>query len=445
MADTTEKKLVIKLEGDPAGAVAAFDKVDRRVDGLDKKIKTFGKISGIGALKGDVSDVAEGLTDSRLGPLGRIAGITGGLMLAVNAVGSLARGFDEVSEKLSTGKIGANEFAHEFVKTIPIIGSVSKALESVGGFVQVLYDTAQGKSTIRQVYEDAKELDEFIKGRVDRREFVFDIIRKGRDAADPAEAIRRQLDIDLDYLRQIREASEMDEDRYQEARRIKTAEAEAKITAIIDGETKKRVRIIESMRGIERDILRIRAGMDADAMEGEGDALGAQIARIETARDAAIADIKRQIAEATVDPTLTDEQRLARGRALADQADTIGAESEARIQRARDEADKRAAQSTFDTIADASEEAMQEASRKADERFQLQRAAVSTWQGERAGLSDARSGTSFFNQSKQSPAEEAAKKTADNTKALAEKFDKAVTLLDKLVQSATQNTTAYLE
>lgn len=125
MFDEIKKKITLILSGKDEGATDALGKVDRRVSSLEAKLKTLGKISGIGAFRG-LSDLAEG-ADSALGPVGKL-----GITLA--AIEGSGRAMKAIGESLSMAAEGADGLAGALDKAamkIPVLGTMKDGFETL--------------------------------------------------------------------------------------------------------------------------------------------------------------------------------------------------------------------------------------------------------------------------------------------------------------------------
>ena len=211
MTDNVEKKITIALSGKDDGASATLDKVIGKGNDLERTFKKVGKISGIGGFK-VASDVAEGLS-GELGAIGRYAGITAGVAGSVLAVNKITAAVDGAVAKIQSGEIAWGEFTNEIVKGLPLIGTIQKGLQDTAEIISGV------KFAMRDAEAKAKQIDER-KAVIDtNREYVFGIVREANKKADPAKAIREELDGELNYLKQILDAKFIDEERYQYARR----------------------------------------------------------------------------------------------------------------------------------------------------------------------------------------------------------------------------------
>lgn len=422
MTDNVEKKITIALSGKDDGASATLDKVIGKGNDLERTFKKVGKISGIGGFK-VASDVAEGLS-GELGAIGRYAGITAGVAGSVLAVNKITAAVDGAVSKIQSGEIAWGEFTNEIVKGLPLIGTIQKGLQDTAEIISGV------KFAMRDAEAKAKQIDER-KAVIDtNREYVFGIVREANKKADPAKAIREELDGELNYLKQILDAKFIDEERYQYARQFKIKEAEDAITKITMEANEERMKsyrlsqdIISKAEGQTSDL---QFEMDQRRIRAAGRGVTADIQAIKRKADEDLKSIRDQINEAATNPNIEQGDAVRISRALQDRAGAVARDAEARSKDAIDAQYKITQDEVMSRRADAAR-----IKREQEDASRIK--AFETQQGPRTSNFDGRGQTGFFNQSKS--IEDSGKKTADNTKSIADTMKTVSDNIGKLFTS----------
>jgi len=415
MSDNVEKKITIALSAKD-DASPTLDRVIGRGNDLERTFKKVGKISGIGGFK-VASDVAEGLS-GELGTIGRVAGITAGVAGAAVAVNKIAIAADGAIAKLQSGEIAFEEFTNEFVKGIPLLGTIQKGLQDTAEIISGV------KYAMREAEAKAKEVD-LRQAVIDKnRGYVFDIVRAANKEADPAKAAREELDGELDYLKQILDAKFIDEERYQYARQFKIKKAEEEITRIQTEANDKRMMSFrksqEIIDGAASDSADLRAGIEERRIRAAGHDVTADLADIKRKAEREIEDIRRKINEAATDPNISQTDAVRISRSLQDKAAQITADAEDRAKSTIDQRIKETNDAIFARRADQERTAREQEDARRIRSFETQ-------QGARTSNFDGRGQTGFFNQSKS--IEDFNKKTAENTKITADELKKLTQLI----------------
>lgn len=475
MSDNVEKKLTLTLSGKDDGASATLEKVDRRVDGLDKKLKTIGKISGIGIFR-ELSDITEGM-DKGLGAIGKI-----GVGLAV--VEGIGRGMrlvgDTLNEAIDKGE-GFSATLDKIGSKIPLLSSVKDGFESLtSGIAKAAaaafgFDTAiagrRGKLAGKAI--SIFGMPEALSGAVDELSGTADntaegaaldartkIIRKqiednkkdqeesnriARNGMSERKKIETDRDAELEKIMDRRRAwaarnggisaeqerqfandeLQLKADTNQKLAKLDLERDEQEAKALND-KLKKQREYAKQLRDEARETQKIyanqdrsRAGLIGELMEGPR----GEIQRLRDRTKETIQDIQAQIEDAKNDPNLSGAGRDARIKALQGAIDTEQTNAGIR----EGVINKRGVRDIDKNInaMNAQLFAAQEEQRQRENAARIK--SLETQQGARTSNFDARGQTGFFNQSKS--IEDNGKKTAENTKITADELKKITQLI----------------
>lgn len=426
MTDNVEKRITISLAGKDDGATATMDRTIAKATELERTFKKVGKITGIGGFR-TASDVAEGFT-GELGAIGRYAGITAGVAGALTAVNKITGAVDSAVAKLQSGEIAFEEFTNEFVKALPIVGTIQKGLQDTVEIISgVKFAMRDAEASMKAVDERQAIIDQ-------NRNYVLDIVRKANNEADPTRAIKESLDQELDYLKQILDAKYIDEDRYLYAREYRIRKAEEQITDIYEREAEKRKRIVETIADIDRDSLNIRASIEEQSLIAAGNETEAKVKEIRRKADQELADIAKRINDVAMDSSMSQNDAAAISRALQGKAGAVNAQADSDIRRIQEQGRKDAEAARQQAI-----EKAQRDQDAADRELRDRRVkAIESQQAARTSEFDARGQTGFFNQSKSVTLESINQKTADNTAKTNDKLDKLITTMEQFTRAGGQ-------
>jgi len=471
MFDEIQKKLTLILGAKDDGATAQMDRMIGKGNDLERALKKIGKISGIGGF-GGASDVAEGFS-GKLGILGRAAG-------GIAAVEGIGRGMklvgDTLNEAIDKGE-GFSVTLDKIGSKIPLIGSVKNGFESLTSGIAKATAAAIGFDTAtagRRGKLAGKALSIFgmpeaLSGAVDELSGTADnkaegealdartkIIRKqiednkkdreesariARQAMDDRERIETERTEKLDAIMERRRIwavrngglSVEAEKQFATDEQTTRAEADKKLADLVEHgnqlikkATDDRLKMLqdeqEETAKIFRGSERSRAGLVGELMEGPS----GELERLRNRTKETIDDIKLQMQEAAKDPKLTPWGYLNRITALSWSGLTEQNNSTARQTAIID----RSIKETTEQIA-AARLAQQDAARQREDASRIR--AFETQQGPRTSNFDGRGQTGFFNQSKS--IEDSGKKTAENTKTIADTMKTVSDNIGKLFTS----------
>lgn len=473
--DNILKRITIALFGKDEGATKLLGDVDRRVDGLDNKLKTFGKITNIGAFR-QFSDIAEGF-DKSLGALGKIASAVAigevagrtmkalgdGISAVVEGSESFTEALDKIGSKipvLGTFKTGFESLAVGIAKAEAAAlgfdtavagrrGSIAARSMSIFGLPSAIGDAVGELSGEANATAASKKLDE-------RTKLIRDMITANNRDLEESKRIARTAMND----RQRIEAEAQDKLEAIEKRRYEwsvrngglTVEAQKrfaddeitvrrdannKIVALIERGNEAIRKAEEERAKIEREALEetLRIQRETTGLQSQfaiglmGDTPNGQIAASRQKLKDDLDEINRKIEEVRRTETNYDI-RDARIAALRRQGETLsvqqGIDERMINARAVSDVDRRFRENAMIVAMARSEQARLQ--REQEDAGRL--TSFETQQRARTSNMDGRGVTGFFNQSKS--IEDSGRKTADNTKATADAVKAVSSTLDKL-------------
>jgi len=479
MFDEIKKKLTLILGAQDAGATDALGKVDRRVDGLDKKLKTLGKISGVGIFR-ELSDVFEGM-DKGLGTIGKIgvglAVVEGasrtakmlgdGLNEAVDRGDGFADALDRIGSKLpifSSVRAGVDSLTTGLARaTAAMVGLdtatagrramlVGKAASGIGIFSALggvgnelgRDDSAQQQSDaldartriIRKQIEDNKK-DQEESNRIAR----LGMSERQKIETDQNAKLEEIMDRRRKWAANNGGISVEEEKRFANDELAIKADTNQKLATLdrerADQEAKALADKIKRQQEYAKQLLdearetqkiyanqdRSRAGLIGELMEGPR----GEIQRLRDRTKETIQDIQAQIEDVRNDPSFSPTGRAERIRALQGAIGTeqIGSDIRERAINARAGTEiERRIRDANEQIA-AARMQQQTAAREREDAARIR--GFETQQGARTSNFDGRGQTGFFNQSKS--IEDFNRKTAENTKITADELKKLTQLI----------------
>lgn len=477
MADSTEKKIVITLKGNDDGASATMDKVGRKVDSLEYKLKKIGTISGVGGFK-QASDVAEGF-GGQLGDLGKLAGAAAGIAAigsAMKGVGDAIQGavdrgesfidtmdglaskipvlgrFKEGVESLSlafgklagasglVNKSDAESFGTMFARGFTLPGQLRNTRDAWNGDLPNIFNVGD-KQRGKELDADTKKIRDQIEADKKDREESDKVLRQNlsgrmrieaeRDAALEAVMERRRK-----WMAEHAGISDKDAKRYASEEQLIRQQADMKLKKIIDDgnaaiekaqsdrlkvnrEYQERLaKTAEETASMQREAVALQAQIIAANFRAAGNDVEAQITELRDRVGRQQAELDEQIRRIKNDPNFIGDKTSAVG-ALQNQRDSLGILRDNEERRTRAKAERDRIKQNTDAIADATKEAMDEAARKRDERIERGRESLGSQSSARTSILDARGQTAFQTQMREfiTPTTENTKATAENTKA----------------------------
>lgn len=328
-------------------------KVDRRLEDLSKRLKTFGKVSDNTVAK-KLSDVEEGLS-SPLGFVGKGGAVLGAVGIAGIAGRMLqgsAKQVDEAIVDIKAGK-GIKDISADLVRTVPLVGDAVKGLdamrESLGNLADTInsefptlkkldeffgFETRTPRDSLQKLADDAAKANAKVDAFYRRRADVAKLIREdGRDNTPEANVISGR-DKDLAFLKGMRKRSEIDQWQYEQAVSVIVRQSEDKLTDIRREAAAKREAIAkrerDAVRMVYDDMARDREALAADLMDAAGNSTGATIKRMRDAAKQEIDAIRREIADTQSDPTISDSVRRERTNTLRQKEQSVTFEADIR-------------------------------------------------------------------------------------------------------------------
>lgn len=373
----------------------------------------------------------------------------------IGVAGAFAESWDKANQKIEAGEIKASEFTAELLKGLPIIGGITSKAESL---LMVITGTAKA---LRDANKEAAELDKKINGQnADRK--AIDALTGGLTGLNDTDKQRivRESNAKLKEIEDARKAGEASgvvnagnerDVALKNAAAAVIRKRESDLAAIEQRERETRAKQIESVDDrieagrieIEDQRLQTRiATLREQGKEEEAAILAIQSEAIEKKKA-----LDRERNKLIGEGGLTDAQRIALNDSIDARKQGVDAEAGARIRGtindARREASEKLAGANEKARLEASEQLEREKEKARREDEDRQSRSVATQLGDRTRIFDARGQTSFFNQSKMvTPLEDAAKKTADNTKAAIDKLEKMISKFDRLIEAVGQSSNA---
>ncbi len=343
MADTATKELVITLKGKDDGTGAMLDNASRKVETLDRQLKSFGRASDLQIAK-KASDVAEGLNvGGFVGRGGAVLGAVGVAGMIGSTVERSARSVDAAVTRFGNGESG-RAVAADVVRQVPGLGQATKAWDAlreasdnalavfaernstVKSFVDFansardavkdwtggLIDLGRIAKTLDlgQVTEEGKKIDAANGAFRARRNDILGIISKGEGHTpiNAEESIAAKRDAELakiDKAQKDRVVSDIDAEK---ARAVVIGKSEADLTAARQDAAQKRLAIAtkeaDTLDGIYRDAGKTTAEFQIALAEQAGDTTAAALLKVRETASEQIDAIKKEIRDLQNDPTL---------------------------------------------------------------------------------------------------------------------------------------------
>ena len=470
MFDEIKKKITLLLSSKDEGASDGLDKVDRRVSNLENKLKTLGKISGVGLFR-NLSDLAEG-TDSALGTIGRV----GTALAVVEGASRSMKAIGDMLKEVADGNDGFSASLDKMGSKIPILGSFKDGFESLteglakATAAAVGFDTVtagrRGKlagkaATIVGIpaalsgaadeisgTADAKEESKALDARTAKIRAMIDANKRDVDESnriqraglsdrqkiesDRDDALEKIMDRRREWAARNAGLSKEAEERFAADELQVKRDAYQKIIKLEQDRRDAEVKALNDRLKIQRDYsdklrdeqlstldlyktsARSSAGLIGDLVEGPR----GEIERLKRRTKEAIEDIKSQIEAARNDRNLTAQGRSDRIAALrnamiAEQLKSDISERSINAKAVRD-IEMRMNANNADLFA------VKEEQRERERQQRI--TALNTQLGERAGTLDGRGITGYLAQRRQ--VDEFSKRTADNTKITADEVKK---------------------